>query len=227
MEMDYSDEREINREIGRIEQLLSMADTVIVNREERKKAYEKALFQLFSTYKRLSRNRKLFAKLHEIGLKKHNQFRCKIPFKDGEYWTECPVKLAHFPLPLGISMGAAISKVCSICGKEPLDCNHVKGKHYDQIKCIRLEYGYCNICLMKECGHVEGQFYDNVQAVAVVKDLKFDHVAMVSNPLEPDAGIMSIAIDRNEILRSLFTKIHQFKWGDDLYCEHCLTCKDY
>lgn len=224
--MEMAQSKTIDDEINRIDRLISIAETMIVNSEKIEEIYERTLSELFSSYKGFSRNSILLSKLHEVGRKKHDKFQCKIPFRDGTYWTECPVQLAHLPFPLGASIGAAVSEVCSICGEEPLDCNHVKGKRYDCVKCIRLEYGYCNICLRRHCvDHFEGQLYDNVQAVGFVKDMKFDHVAMVSNPLEPNARITSIAIDGSLIFENTLGRNQKFKWGDTLYCHHCSTCK--
>lgn len=212
-------------DLTKINNMISMANTMIVNLSKKEQYYNQILSIAFHSYKRHSRSYLILSKLHDIGKRKRLLFGCRIPFRDGNYWIDCPVKLSHLPLPLGASIGAATSKICSICGEEPLDCNHVKGKTYNHVKCITLKDGYCNICIGKKCEHVVGQFYDGVQALNVVVNIKFDHIALVTNPLEVDAGITSIAIDRKDLIKQMQTDNPNFRWGTPLNCNHCLSCK--
>ena len=63
-------------------------------------------------------------------------YHCALHFHDGGYSRACPVDLAHLRLGLSVGFTARIAE-CSICGKDPNDCDHVRGFEYDGEVCVR------------------------------------------------------------------------------------------
>lgn len=89
---------------------------------------------------------------------------CEIPFRDGSYWVECAVDLAHNRI--GLSTGFLVEDwECSICGNDPEECPHIVGRVYDDKECLYIP--------------IDGQVSD---------------VSLVSRPNLPDCRITSISI---------------------------------
>src|SRR5262249_44671155 len=62
---------------------------------------------------------------------------CHLTFRDGEYYQECPAALAHNRI--GLSPGMRVDRLeCGICGQDPDDCIHIKGRVYDGRVCTHL-----------------------------------------------------------------------------------------
>lgn len=98
---------------------------------------------------------------------------CVFPYRDGTYYVECPVALAHNRI--GLSPGIVIkSQECSICGNDPQDCPHIAGRTYDGKRCIR-----------------------------IINDGDILEVSLVGRPAQPDARIESMSIDMNDFRMSL------------------------
>lgn len=98
---------------------------------------------------------------------------CVFPYRDGTYYVECPVALAHNRV--GLSPGILIkSAMCSICKNDPEDCAHIAGRTYDGQRCIR-----------------------------VINDAEILEISLVGRPAQPDARIESMSIDIDEFRTSL------------------------
>lgn len=161
--------------------------------------------------------------LHRYGRIVHNTFRCPIPFEEGGYLQSCPVFLSH--IRHGFSPGIIGTEVCSVCGGNMLECDHVKGWVYGNVP-ARTIRGVCNICRKKKCTHKEGQRYNHVAAFAFLENVHADHIALVENPKDPWAAIMARELDKDEILKQLSEKEQQsFVHGKSpLFCHHCMIC---
>jgi hypothetical protein len=93
---------------------------------------------------------------------------CVFPFRDGTYYLECPVALAHNRV--GFSPGMVINSAeCSICESDPEDCSHITGRFYDGKRCIR-----------------------------IIKEFDVLEVSLVGRPAQPDARIESRSIGMDE-----------------------------
>jgi hypothetical protein len=98
---------------------------------------------------------------------------CALPYRDGSYFMECPVALAHNRV--GMSIGFVARAIeCSICGRDPDECPHITGRMYDGERCIR-----------------------------VITELDLLEVSLVGRPREPDARIMSMSVDMSDLRESL------------------------
>lgn len=83
----------------------------------------------------------LFESAHELVdevgtlLRRHYSESCILPYRDGAYYRECPVDLAHLRVGLSPEIRVLESK-CSICNLDPEDCDHVPGEMYDGRECV-------------------------------------------------------------------------------------------
>jgi hypothetical protein len=105
-------------------------------------------------------------------------FGCQLTFENGTYYQECPVALAHNRS--GLSVGMIINQAqCSICGRDPEDCEHITGRLYGDDRCIR-----------------------------IIKDAEVREVSLVARPAQPDARISKVSIDREDLQEQLGPRWH-------------------
>jgi len=89
----------------------------------------------------------------------HDTFGCLVGKKDG-YWSGFCGRVCRELGLYGISPGMIMRLECSICGKDPIDCEHIVGEIYD--------------------GYV---------AVHVARDISFDHISIVDLPAQRDTYV--------------------------------------
>lgn len=185
--------------------------------------FRKSLLKLREAHLWEPENNNHIKYLHSIGIFIHEHFRCTFSFEDGKYWEECPVRLSHNKG--GFSIGGAGRQLCSICSNDALDCEHVPGDYYDNVRAIKLGNS-CNICGERDCNHICGEYYDNVMAFMFLTDCKLDHVAFVERPSNPLCVITSIPIEKYELEKELSSEeLEHFEYGKSkLYCHHCIKC---
>lgn len=97
--------------------------------------------------------------------RRHFSTNCGFTFKDGRYFQECAVALAHNRVGMSVGMIIRESR-CSICDLDPDDCEHIAGRSYDGEDCIR-----------------------------VITRADIEEVSLVGRPNFPDARINSISVD--------------------------------
>jgi hypothetical protein len=188
------------------------------------KSFREALGHLRRAFDWSDRDPELMHQLHRLGREIHNRFGCPIPYRDGTYYRECPVRLAH--VPFGLSMGGTSKSVCSICGDDPFDCDHVKGRFYDHVVALRIG-SICNVCLEVSCEHELGHPYDCIEAIHIVTEYRADEISIVPNPAQPDAVFLSLSISEREIRDQLDPDEREsFEMGQELSCHHCVSCRD-
>ena len=117
--------------------------------------------------------------LHAKGRVVHDTFNCPVRMSGTTYYQECPVALSHSQL--GMSIGGSADSICNICGKDPWDCDHIKGCKYNGVVMQKIG-GACNICGKENCSHNVGEKYDDVEAVHILTNLKIEEVSLVKNP---------------------------------------------
>lgn len=217
--MRGSEKDAVRANIQRSKDLIALADTLIVNPAEREKLYRRALSSMRSAFNWSNRDTDILEELHRVGRVVHDEFGCQVTFRGNQYWKDCPVVLSH--VPFGFSIGGSATKRCSICGQDPLDCTHIRGKEYENVRCSKQFCG-CNICFREKCEHVAGEFYNKVQARHIITKMDLDHVAIVSKPADPDACMTTISIDKQQILSEVDSL--RLEWGQTAYCNHCVSC---
>lgn len=154
----------IDYKIQRAKKMILLTNTMNANKVFIRNNYKSAFGMFRDAFYASGRPLWIYKEMVELGIELSIKCGCYFLFKENNYWIDCPIILSNFP---GTSIGASMSSYCSICGKEVLDCNHIKGENYNNIECKKIK-DKCNICLKKDCEHVVGQIYDNVQAVEVI-----------------------------------------------------------
>mgnify|MGYP001057905032 CR=1 FL=1 len=105
----------------------------------------------------------------------HDTFGCMLP-KEGDVWEVHCYKIARQSGLPGLSVGGLVDLECSICGKDPIDCEHIVGR-----------------------------VYDGRMALHVVKNLKANHVALVDTPRQRETYVMPRPLTEYDI-RRLFSQ---------------------
>jgi hypothetical protein len=122
----------------------------------------------------------------------HQRFGCEASF-DGEVWTTSCFKVSKaLGLP-GISPGMTQDFECSICGKDPVMCDHIFG-----------------------------QVYSGRVALAVARNIRFDHVSIVDEPMQRETYILPRALTADMLRRILPPKTAE----QVITHRRPLTCKD-
>ncbi|MEN6552544.1 MAG: hypothetical protein ABFC34_06610 [Methanobacterium sp.] len=193
------------------------------NMKEAESLLRKSLVKIREAYS-LTRNPLYQDKLYTVGRKIHDIFGCQLEFEDGQYKQSCPVILSNYKR--GFSIGGSSTTMCSVCGKNILDCSHVNGETYDNVLAQNLT-DICNICREKDCDHELGKYYDNVKAFGIITKMDLDHVALVENPADPLCVILSNSVPKSKILNELpENERDKFVYGKTIvYCHHCILKK--
>jgi len=112
--------------------------------------------------------------LDDAGRQVRLKFGCHLDFEPGKGYSQtCPVALAH--TRVGSSFGGIVEEVeCSICQRDPEDCDHITGEQYDDQWCYRQ-----------------------------ITKVDLFEVSLVSRPLQPDARLTSVSIPRKRLADSL------------------------
>jgi hypothetical protein len=101
--------------------------------------------------------------------REHFPEQCQLAYREGRYAQECPVALAHNRV--GLSPGYIVRAAeCSICGQEPEECHHIKGRDYDGKVCHR-----------------------------VITKAEMLELSLVGRPANPDARIDSVGVSEAEL----------------------------
>lgn len=101
----------------------------------------------------------------------HDTFGCILP-KKGNVWEVHCYKIARQSGLPGLSFGGLVDLECSICGKDPIDCEHIAGR-----------------------------VYDGRMALYVVRNLEPNHVALVDNPRQKETYVMPRPLTEHDIER--------------------------
>ena len=170
--------------------------------------------------------------MHNIGkylCLNHQDKYCKILFDGESYYTKCPNILLH--QDYGFSMRAIEEYVCSICGEDLLDCEHISGEIYHDITCFN-NSSLCNICGSEwgNCNHKEGLKYNNVIGSKIVTNLELITFDMVKEPEEVFTRIVKIPYPKEYIEDIVKSQgdYDDFVYGETtMFCSHCIECPGY
>jgi hypothetical protein len=189
-----------------------------------------ALSELLNCFWYFQDQREYIAELmHKIGFYLCENYQCQFKFEGNSYYTDCPNMLLH--QDYGFSLRGFEEYACSICGEDPIDCEHITGHHYDNIEC-QIINSSCNICRedIDACKHDIGKSYDNVEAIKIVTDLEIVTFDIVKEPEMAFTRINKIPYTKDTVLKSLHSdpEYADFIYGESpLYCLHCTDCKGY
>lgn len=112
--------------------------------------------------------------LDQAGRQVRSSFGCHLTFERAKGYSQaCPVALAHSRV--GMSAGFIVEEAeCSICKRDPEDCEHITGQRYGDEGCVR-----------------------------VITRASLLEVSLVSRPNQPDARIHSMSLSRSELETAL------------------------
>lgn len=188
---------------------------------------KRALREYLTAYWILQDQRtEIFRTMLKIGKKICDEFGCPIEFNGSNYIMSCPVRLSQ--INIGLSIGGTQDYNCSICGRDPIYCDHIAIQKYDNVPCRRIR-GICNICANEgECNHIEGEYYDNVEAFKIRSNVEPDHISFVTEPNYPLSRIFAFTIDIDTILNSLPEEQRErFEYGKHtVFCNYCIVYDD-
>ena len=156
------------------------------------------------------------AQLDAAGHWVRHTFGCHLHREGKSYSQRCPVALGHNRI--GMSIGGAAKRVCSLCGQDLSECEHRRGIAY-LVPGGASNLGWCRVCLKKDgCDHRADEEY-RVSVVSIITEMELLEVSIVGRPAHPDARFKSISIDVNELrdhLGEIFTP------GVPVSCDRCL-----
>lgn len=154
--------------------------------------------------------------LDDAGAWVRRTFGCTLARAGTEYEQACPVALAHNRI--GLSVGGAAVRVCSLCGEDLSECPHMRDRAYLVPGGVG-ELGWCRVCVKHEsCGHSGDQTY-RAYVIAVITQMELEEVSFVSRPAHPDARLGSVSISHEDLREALGPDFHP---GIEVSCDRCL-----
>ena len=142
-------------------------------------------------------------------------FGCQLGRSGSGYRQRCPVALAHNRI--GLSVGGTAVRVCSICGADFSECEHLPGTAY-MVPGGPDPLGWCRVCLKETCEHEPGQQY-RVSVVARITEMSVDEVSLVPKPANPECRILEMSISTSDLVEALGS---EFVPGSEVSCDRCL-----
>jgi hypothetical protein len=159
----------------------------------------------------------LHDEMHRYGKHKRQTFGCYLAYEAGVYYQRCPIAIAH--KRFGMSVGFTVkSRVCSICGNELADCDHLPDELYEVPGGIG-PAGVCPVCTHSECvEHSPDRLY-KVAVVGIVKEADLHEISIVKKPAQPEARATSLPVDTESLRNALGS---DFRPGMAVTCDKCL-----
>ncbi|MCJ7423533.1 hypothetical protein MUP01_04605 [Candidatus Bathyarchaeota archaeon] len=122
----------------------------------------------------------------------HQNYGCDVS-TNGETWSTSCYKISKALGLFGISPGMTMDLECSICGRDPMDCEHVPGKTY------------------------EGKV-----ALKVAKNIVFEELSIVDEPMQLETYIQPEPLTKEKLKQILPEKL----FNEVAEGKKTLTCKD-
>lgn len=153
--------------------------------------------------------------MDEAGTWVRKTFGCQLTRSGDKYKQTCPVALAHNRV--GMSIGGTAKRLCSLCGEDLSECEHIPGTSY-LVPGGTSSLGWCRVCCQETCEHTADQTH-RVSVVGIIKKMDLVEISLVHKPAQPEARIMEISIPISELIETLGD---EFVPGDDVSCDECL-----
>lgn len=186
-----------------VEEWESKADRILENGLD--KASESELREVLQSYEKcywfyIERRNEISLLMHKIGrhLREHHGCAFKFCEKREQYYSTCPNHLIQYDF--GFSLRVIEDHVCSVCGMNPI-----------------------------ECDHLTGEIYDGVEAKTYNKLVDIITADLVKEPEMPFARVREKLFPREIIEKGLSTDpiIRSLYYGKVvLNCDHCLVSQD-
>lgn len=156
-------------------------------------------------------------RMDEAGRWVRETFGCTLHQEGFAYMQTCPVALGHNRI--GMSVGGYAKRICSLCGLDVSDCEHLRGRAY-LVPGGADDLGWCRVCTSRDgCDHNETEMY-RAGVVAIITEMRLDEVSVVGKPAHPDARFTSVPIDGSQLQAHLGA---EWSPGMAVNCDRCLT----
>jgi hypothetical protein len=212
---------------ARAESLLSQAKALLADSAEQRRQAEEAgreALAAFASALNWAEDRPLESEAHErmdaAGRWVRETFGCHLPQDGSNYSQTCPVALGHNRI--GLSVGGAATRTCSLCGEDLSECPHLRGRAY-RVPGGAGDLGWCRVCVAHgTCEHSDQELY-TAGVVAIISEMELQEVSLVSKPAHPDARLSSVGISTDDLQSALGPA-----WtpGVPVNCDRCLTACD-
>lgn len=153
--------------------------------------------------------------MDEAGAWVRRTFGCHLARSGTEYRQRCPVALAHNRI--GMSIGGTAVRVCSLCGEDFSECEHLPGTAY-MVPGGSSGLGWCRVCLQESCDHRSTQRY-RVSVIAIIKHMDVQEISLVPKPAHPEARVLEMSISVSDLRDTLGD---EFIPGSEVSCDRCL-----
>lgn len=153
--------------------------------------------------------------MDEAGAWVRRTYGCRLARSGNEYRQGCPVALAHNRI--GMSIGGTAVRVCSLCGGDFSECEHMPGTAYT-VPGGNSDLGWCRVCTQDSCEHEASQQY-RAPVVAIIKQMDVEEISLVYKPAHPEARIAEMSIPVSDLREALGDR---FTPGMEVTCDRCL-----
>lgn len=154
--------------------------------------------------------------VHEIGRWTRIRFGCHLEFDGTTYFETCPIQMAH--RRMGMSPAFVGTRICTICGQDLSECEHVRGRSY-WVRGERNSDGRCRVCHAADCRHRSDRLYRTGVGAIISNITEVREVSLVSRPAQPEARLTKISVSTEGLSRALGPA---FRVGVRVSCDKCL-----
>jgi hypothetical protein len=155
--------------------------------------------------------------LDEAGLWVRRTFGCHLERNGNAYRQTCPVALGHNRIGLSVG-GRASRRVCSLCGDDVSECEHLPGTAY-LVPGGSVDLGWCRVCCEADCDHAPTQTY-RAPLVSIIREMDLQEVSVVTKPAHPEARIHAVTVPLSDLRAALG---QGFAPGTNVSCDRCLS----
>lgn len=156
-------------------------------------------------------------KMDAAGKWVRSTFGCRLNREGTTYKETCPVSLAHNRI--GFSIGGSATRICSLCGDDLSECEHLPGTAY-MVPGGPSALGWCRVCGEEDCQeHSPDRLY-RVTAKSMIQNVEVDEISLVGKPAMPEARIFQRSIPTSDLQTALGDG---FAPGMEVSCDKCLS----
>jgi hypothetical protein len=155
--------------------------------------------------------------LDAAGAAVRRTFGCHLDRDGTQYQQTCPVALGHNRIGMSIG-GRAAKRVCSLCGLDVSECEHLPGTAY-LVPGGPSDLGWCRVCCKAECAHNPTETY-RASLVSIIQEMELHEVSIVTKPAHPEARFHAVSVSVDDLREVLGD---DFEPGMDVSCDRCLS----
>jgi hypothetical protein len=223
LRLDYTNDQIKKRRQAADEKLAAAKATISVDSRDRNMAEREArdALQLYARSLDWAEDTPLEDDAHQAmdaaGKWVRTTFGCRLNREGTTYKETCPVSLAHNRI--GFSIGGSATRICSLCGEDLSECEHLPGTAY-MVPGGPSTLGWCRVCGEEDCqDHAPDQRY-RVAVTSMIQDVEVDEISLVSKPAVPEARIFQRSIPTADLQAALGDG---FAPGMEVSCDKCLN----